>query len=218
MRTLRTITTVILLLFSFSIPSLAHAADLDTALFGDGGVFEHEGGFQNLRNDGGNWTSGKVGQGKMCGGTKYGISCAYHPGVDIKNLTRAGAAKLYRVDEWRTILGDEIASQRIATKLMNLAVNCGSPTALRLVRKTIADLGGPGVGMAGKNGLTPEEVAWINQYTRSDYLSDGTADKARRKLFWRTLVLYGMDYYLRISKNPVKRQWLYTWGVRVVAE
>lgn len=192
------------------------AADLDIALFGPGGVFEHEGGYQNLRHDGGNWSSGKVGVGRMCGGTKYGIACAYHRGVDVKNLTKAAAARLYQQNQWSAIRGNEIASQKIANKLLNLAVNCGSGTAVRMLRATIADLGGPSGGAS--RALTPLEIAWVNQYTQSDYLTDGEADKTRRKLFWRTLVLYGMDYYLRISKNPQRRQWLYTWGTRVIAE
>jgi len=45
-----------------------------------------EGGFSTDQNDPGNWTSGKVCIGEFKG-TKYGISAASYPHLDIPNLT-----------------------------------------------------------------------------------------------------------------------------------
>ena len=45
----------------------------------------HEGGYTNNPNDPGNWTGGKVNSGTLRG-TKYGISAASYPTLDIKNL------------------------------------------------------------------------------------------------------------------------------------
>ncbi len=53
-----------------------------------------EGGLSTDRHDPGNWTGGKVGKGTFVG-TKYGISAAAHPGLDIPKLTLAEARTIY---------------------------------------------------------------------------------------------------------------------------
>ena len=58
-----------------------------------------EGGYQCDPNDKGNWTGGNIGIGKLKG-TKYGISAASYPNVDIKNLTKEQAEILYKRDFW----------------------------------------------------------------------------------------------------------------------
>lgn len=62
-------------------------------------VLEHEGGYGADPRDPGNWTGGKEGQGELRG-TKYGISAAAFPDVDIKNLTEQQAIDIYRVKYW----------------------------------------------------------------------------------------------------------------------
>lgn len=58
-----------------------------------------EGGFQNDPRDPGNWTGGSVGSGQLVG-TKFGISAAANPGVDIPNLTWPQAEDLYFDRYW----------------------------------------------------------------------------------------------------------------------
>lgn len=58
-----------------------------------------EGGFQNFNWDPGNWTGCKVGQGTLVG-TNFGISACAHPNLDIKNLTREQADKIYFEEYW----------------------------------------------------------------------------------------------------------------------
>ena len=62
-------------------------------------IFHGEGGYTNDRRDRGNWTTGVIGKGELKG-TKYGISAMSYPHLDIKNLTRAEAAAIYRRDYW----------------------------------------------------------------------------------------------------------------------
>lgn len=62
-------------------------------------IFHGEGGYTNDRRDRGNWTTGVIGKGELKG-TKYGISAMSYPKLDIKNLTRAQAAAIYRRDYW----------------------------------------------------------------------------------------------------------------------
>ena len=58
-----------------------------------------EGGYQCDSNDKGNWTGGNIGVG-LLKGTKYGISAASFPDVDIKNLTKEQAEYLYKTRYW----------------------------------------------------------------------------------------------------------------------
>ena len=48
-------------------------------------IIMHEGGWQHDPRDRGNWTGGEVGRGE-CKGTKYGISAASYPALDIEIL------------------------------------------------------------------------------------------------------------------------------------
>jgi hypothetical protein len=63
-------------------------------------VSRWEGGYQNIHNDAGNWTGGAVGVGELKG-TKYGITAASYPHLDIKNLTPEQAERIYRADYWQ---------------------------------------------------------------------------------------------------------------------
>lgn len=58
-----------------------------------------EGGYQCDPDDKGNWTGGNIGVG-LLKGTKYGISAASFPNVDIKNLTKEQAEILYKQKYW----------------------------------------------------------------------------------------------------------------------
>lgn len=62
-------------------------------------VLGWEGGFNNDPQDSGNWTGGVVGKGVLLG-TKYGISAASYPSLDIKSLTREQAVEIYHRDYW----------------------------------------------------------------------------------------------------------------------
>lgn len=59
----------------------------------------HEGSFSNEQADPGNWTGGAVGQGQLRG-TKYGISAASFPTLDIPNLTLDQARSIYKTSYW----------------------------------------------------------------------------------------------------------------------
>lgn len=50
-------------------------------------------------NDPGNWTGGRVGKG-ILKGSKFGISAAQFPDLDIAALTRAAAGDIYRPEYW----------------------------------------------------------------------------------------------------------------------
>ena len=59
----------------------------------------HEGAYGNDPADPGNWTGGARGRGKLKG-TKYGISAASYPTLDIANLTLGQVEDIYERDYW----------------------------------------------------------------------------------------------------------------------
>lgn len=71
-------------------------------------VSSWEGAFQANPEDHGNWTGGRKGVGELRG-TKYGISAASYPHLDIVNLTRAEANAIYRRDYWQASGANNLA-------------------------------------------------------------------------------------------------------------
>jgi lysozyme family protein len=107
--------------------SVALAITLDDA---------HEGGYQCLRNDSGNWTGGKIGVGELKG-TKYGISAAEFPAVDIQNLTPEQAGAIYKEKHYWPDIYDQIKEQIIADKLFDIGVLFGQGTAVLILQKVL---------------------------------------------------------------------------------
>lgn len=62
------------------------------------------------------------------GTTKYGIDAGSHPGVDVANLTEAGAVDIYHRTEWTAIRGDNLPGA-LALSMLDTAVNPGSKLA-----------------------------------------------------------------------------------------
>lgn len=75
-------------------------------------IFHHEGGYVNHPSDPG-------------GATNFGISQRSYPKEDIRNMTRARAAEIYRRDFWSAVQGDELPAG-LDLVAMDAAVNSGS--------------------------------------------------------------------------------------------
>lgn len=99
-----------------------------------------EGEFGDDSRDAGNWTSGVVGKGKL-NGTKYGISAASYPQLDIKNITLAEAKEIYRRDYWDVWVGLEGLSAEMPPsfikELFDAGVNAGKGNAKRFLQRAI---------------------------------------------------------------------------------
>lgn len=91
-------------------------------------VVGEEGGFGNERTDKGNWTGGKVGSGELRG-TKFGISAAAYPKIDIANLTLDAARAIYRRDYWAVAHCGELPPP-LALLVFDAAVNNGPGRAI----------------------------------------------------------------------------------------
>ncbi len=108
-------------------------------------ILSHEGGYVNDPNDAG-------------GETNFGISKRQYPNVEIKALTREQATEIYRRDYWKPIY-DQIAHQPLATKVLDLGVNCGTKTAHVLLQRALCQCGTP-VTVDGNFGL--KTLAGVN--------------------------------------------------------
>lgn len=114
-------------------------------------VMRNEGGYSNHPADPG-------------GETKYGISKRSYPNVDIANLTLDGAKAIIKENYWRF---DGIDSQAVATKLLDMAVNLGLRSAVRILQTCLMELG-KGVVVDGIIG--PATIATCNGSDTSQVL------------------------------------------------
>ncbi len=98
-------------------------------------TLEQEGGYQCLHDDPGNWTGGVVGVGELKG-TKYGISAAEYPHLDIPNLTRAQAIAIYHEDYWIPIDGDALPLGADLV-VFDFGVNAGTGESARCLQSIV---------------------------------------------------------------------------------
>ncbi len=98
-------------------------------------VVGHEGGYGTERADPGNWTGGQVGAGELRG-TKFGISAAAYPTLDIANLTPEAAADIYRHSYWDRVSADRLPPP-LALLVFDAAVNNGVGRATEWLQQTL---------------------------------------------------------------------------------
>jgi len=98
-------------------------------------VVGNEGGFTNNEADRGNWTSGIVGKGELKG-TKFGISAAAYPRLDIANLTLEKAKEIYLLDYWNGC-GCDLVPDAVNFVLFDMAVNSGVDAAVKSLQEVL---------------------------------------------------------------------------------
>jgi len=152
-------------------------ANFDIAI---GPVLANEGGYVSNPNDPG-------------GETKYGITKRQYPDLDIKNLSPDQAKEIYRRNYWQF---DSIQNQTIANKLLDMCVNMGVGSAIRLVQTAVQ------VAVDGRYG--PQTEAAIN---------NASADKILQALRFQSVIRY-LDL---IDKNPKLAEFKRGWLMRAVA-
>jgi len=84
----------------------------------------HEGAYNNDADDPG-------------GETKYGISKAQYPNVDILNLTEDEAYAIYERDYYTAIGLNRIGSPRIRWKVFDIGVNIGQRKAVKMLQRSV---------------------------------------------------------------------------------
>jgi lysozyme family protein len=98
-------------------------------------IIGHEGGFTDDPRDNGNWTGGARDKGSL-NGTKFGISAAAYPTLNIRALTLDDAKAIYRRDYWDRTLCNEMPG-RMALVMFDAAINNGVSRAVRFLQTTI---------------------------------------------------------------------------------
>lgn len=126
-----------------------------------------EGGYGADPDDKGNWTGGEIGKGELKG-TKYGLSAARYPSLDIKSLTLQDAEAIYFMDWWAPLKLDDITDEQIAFELFDTSVNCGAAPAIRIAQRALRFLG-EHIDPDGKMG--PDTLGKINKWCIKDAMS-----------------------------------------------
>ena len=155
-------------------------------------LFSHEGGFTADPADAGNWTSGACGRGR-CVGTKYGISAAAYPGLDIPRLTLEDAEAIYRRDYWNRIKGDEMPAG-LGLLVFDSAVNNGVSRAAKWLQAAL------GVTIDGE--LGPRSMAALAEQA-GDWRALALEFHAQRLAFMGALPTwkyYGLGWSRRLCR------------------
>lgn len=137
----------------------------------------HEGGYVNDPRDPG-------------GETKWGISKRSYPSVDIKSLTRQGAAEIYRRDFWGAL---GAAPAAVKFQAFDFAVNSGISTAIRKLQAAI--------GVADDGYWGPVSAARLATMSETDVLMRYAAQRLRYVAALSTFATYGRGWVNRVAAN-----------------
>lgn len=149
-----------------------------------------EDGYTDDPADPGNWTGGAVGKGDILG-TKYGISAASYPNINIPDLTMDDAKSIYLRDQWSQIAGDSLAPE-VALVLFDSAVNSGVKQAVIWLQTALAITADGTLGPETRSAIAladPAAVAKEMLARRVDFLA--------RLSTWSR---FGLGWSRRISK------------------
>ena len=154
-------------------------------------VIGHEGKYQNLYDDRGNWTTGNVGQGE-CKGTKFGISAMRYPHLNIEQLSIEQAKEVYYHDFWLKLGGDNL-HKALMYQLFDASIHHGCWRAMRFLQRAV---GTKDDGYYGKKTEAAVKAADHNDVLlkfladRLDYMNDTKA--------WRR---FSRGWSQRIAEN-----------------
>ena len=113
---------------------------METNVFDAGFAFtiQHEGRDSTDPDDPGNWTGGLVGVGEFKG-TRYGISAAAFPHIDIQTLTLPLVRDLHFIHYWVPSGAGRFADYApdLSCRLYDLAVNCGVYGATKMLQRGV---------------------------------------------------------------------------------
>ncbi len=159
-------------------------------------VIGNEGGFTTDPSDPGNWTGGASGRGVLRG-TKFGISAAAFPTLDIASLSLDQAQTIYRLRYWAPLCAGSMPPP-LALLVFDAAVNGGVRRAALLVQET--------VGVIADGLIGPASLAAIERRVAQADLEWLCAEfQARRLLFMTGLAewhRFGPGWARRLCRLP----------------
>jgi lysozyme family protein len=154
-------------------------------------VIGHEGGFQNMHDDRGNWTRGEVGKGTLKG-TKFGISAMSYPKLDIENLTLSLAKAIYLSGWWIPLQMDNF-KPAMQYQMFDAAINHGRVSATKMLQRAIGVTEDGVIGpltLKAKNEIEPNDMIML-------FIAERIAFFAQIKTF----DLYGKGWMNRMALN-----------------
>lgn len=95
-------------------------------------------------------------------GTKYGISAAAYPDLDIKNLDEVHARAIYGTDYWLKVSCQKIKSSALQYVHFDTCVNCGVEEAINLLQMCCGI--NPQTGFFGSETLTKSDDVTVGEY------------------------------------------------------
>ncbi len=122
-------------------------------------------------NDPGNLTGGQVGDGVLRG-TKYGISAAAYPHLDIPNLSLETARQLAKTKYWDVLDGDSIP-YGVALLMFDFGYNAGDREAVVVAQRALFP------GMRPDGILGPRTLAAFHMASVKDFALEFTAYRLR---------------------------------------
>jgi lysozyme family protein len=137
-------------------------------------VLEHEGGYVNDPND-------------LGGETNWGITKRFYPDVDIKNLTKEEATKIYYDDYWVKNRVPQLP-ENLRHIFFDMCVNMGRGTAVKILQRAANNKGknlkvDGGMGPATIKAMNGVEVDRVRAY-RVKYYSDLVTSKPEQDRFY----------------------------------
>lgn len=157
-------------------------------------VLAAEGGLSMDENDRGNWTGGEIGKGSLKG-TKYGISAAAYPALDIAGLRLDDAKRIYLNDYWLPAKCGELPP-RLALVHMDFAVNAGVERAAKCLQVAL------GVKVDGVIGPQTISASRVMDQTEAcvNYLAERALFYARSPLAKE----YGRGWMRRVMRAAME--------------
>jgi len=139
--------------------------------------------------DRGNWTGGEPGKGELKG-TRFGISAASYPLLDIAGLSIEAARLIYRRDYWDPLSIDALPHD-LQLPVFDMAVNQGRMAAVKTLQRAARVKDDGTIGRLTIRAIWAAEVeTWIRfmakrarRYAGSDQLArygDGWFDRLMR--------------------------------------
>ena len=151
-------------------------------------VLKEEGGLSNNKYDPG-------------GMTKYGISKRAYPKLDIENLSKEDAIKIYHDDYWILAHCDEL-NPSLALIVFDGAVNQGVNAAIQMLQKAV------GVNADGIMGSITKSA--IIAYGTELTINNICAERALKYEMNRNEIVFGRGWYRRLfSMHATALSWLW---------